>query len=76
MEQRIQQERRVAGLGGHTGDARDVDVGALGAIDEVEVEVDGFVVPGESGRKQPIDAVEGERGVTFGLGGDAHRGAG
>ena len=47
VEQPVEQEGGVAGLGGHAGDARDVDVGALGAVEEVEVEVDRLAVAGE-----------------------------
>ena len=40
VEQAVEQERGVGGLGGHAGDAADVDVGAAGAVEELEVEVE------------------------------------
>ena len=35
------------------GDAADVDVGAAGAVEELEVEVEGLVVAGQAGRQRP-----------------------
>ena len=62
VEQRVQQERGVARLRGHAGDAGDVDVGALGAVDEVEVEEHRLAVAAEAGGQLAGDLVEVERG--------------
>ena len=57
VEQAVEQEGGVAGLGGHARDAADVDVGAAAAVDELEVEVEGLVVAGQTGgRAGPASA--------------------
>ena len=65
VEQRIQQERGVAGLGGDTGDAADVDMGAFGAVDEIEIKVDRIFVTAEPGRQTAFDFIEIECGVSL-----------
>ena len=75
VEQRVEQERGVARLGGDAGDARDVDVGALGAVDEVEVEDHRLAVAGEPGRQPALDVGEVERLVALGVDRPADLGA-
>ena len=60
-EEAVQQERRVARLGGDAGDARDVDVGAARAVEEVEVGEDGLAVARQADRQPPLHAVEEQR---------------
>ena len=49
-EQAVEQERGVARLGGDARDARDVDVGAAGAVEELEVGVERLAVAAEPDR--------------------------
>ena len=65
VEQRIKQERGVAGLGGDSGDAADVDMGAFGAVDEIEIQVDRIFVTAEPGRQTAFDFIEIECGVSL-----------
>ena len=65
MEEAVEQEGGVAGLGGHPRDPADVDVGALGAVQEVEVQIEGLVVPGQPGGQLPVHLVE-EQGLIPG----------
>src|SRR5262249_15619368 len=60
-EDRMQQEQREAGLGGHPGDAADRDVRAAGAVEELQVEVDRLPVPAEPHRHLAIHLVEIQR---------------
>ena len=65
VEQRIQQERRVAGFGGNAGDSADVDMRALGSVDEVEIKIDRILIAAQSGGQTAFDLVEVERCVSF-----------
>ena len=58
MEQRVQQEQRVGGLGGHAGYPADVQVGPARAVQEVEVEEDRLAVAGQAGRNATLHLVE------------------
>ena len=71
-EEAVEQERRVARLGGDAGDARDADVGAARAVEEVEVREDGLAVAREADRQPPLHAVEEERLVAARALGPAH----
>ena len=52
--------------------ATDIDVGALGAVDEIEVEIDRFVVAAQARGKASFDVGEVKRFVTLLGGGLAH----
>jgi hypothetical protein len=54
----MQQERGVRGLGGDPGDARDVDVGAARAVEEVEVREDRLAVAREADGQAALHLVE------------------
>ena len=76
VEEAVEQEGGVAGLGGHAGDATDVDVGPLGPVQEVQVQVEGLLVPGQAGGEPAVHLVE-EEGLVPGLAlGPVHRRAG
>ena len=75
-EQRVEQERGVARLRGHATDAADVDVGALGAVDEVDIEVHRLAVAAEPGGQAPGDLVVVQRGRPLVADGAADLGAG
>ena len=67
VEQRVEQEGGIAGLRGDAEIPADVDVGTLGAVDEVEVARTRFVVSRQTRRQPPLDVGEVESGVTFGI---------
>ena len=73
VEQRVQQERGVAGLGGDAGDPADVDVSPLRAVEEVDVEIDPLAVAGEPGREPSLDPGDIERFVALGADRPTHR---
>ena len=75
-EQRVQQEQCVAGLGGDAGDAADRDVGAAGAVQEVDVEVDGFAVAAAPGGELAVHVVEVQGVGALVAGGAVGGGAG
>ena len=72
VEEAVQQEGGVGGLGGHARDAADVDVRAPRAVEELEVEVEGLVVTRQAGRQALAHLVEEQRLVALGAGGLAH----
>ena len=72
VEQAVEQERGVGGLGGHARHAADVDVGAAGAVEELEVEVEGLVVAGQPGGQQLAHLREQQGVVALGAGRLAH----
>ena len=76
VEQRVEQEGGVGGLGGHAGDARDVDVGAPGAVEELHVEEERLAVARQPGRDLLGHVVEVEGAAALVAGGLAHVGAG
>ena len=61
MEQRIEDERGVDGLGGHAGHAADRGVRAAGAVEELEVGVDGLARSREADGDAALHAIEVER---------------
>ena len=65
MEQGVQQEQGVGRLRGHAADAGDVDVGAAGAVEEVDVEIDRLAVARQAGRQPPGHPIEVERLVAI-----------
>ena len=65
VEEAVEQEGGVTGLGGHARYAADVDVGTLGPVQEVEVQVEGLVVPGQPGGQLPVHLIE-EQGLVPG----------
>ena len=64
----VQQEQRVAGLGGDAGDAADRDVRAAGAVEEVEVDVDGGAVAAGADGQLAVHLVEVQRVLAVGAG--------
>ena len=72
----VQQEQCVAGLGGDAGDAADRDVRAAGAVEEVEVDVDGGAVAAGADRQLAVHLVEVQRVLAVGAGRAAGRSPG
>ena len=65
VEEGVEQEGGVAGLGGHAADAADVDVGALGAVEEVEVDVDRLAVAAAPGHQLALHVVVVQRRIPL-----------
>ena len=72
VEQAVEQEGGVGGLGGHARDAADVHVGAAGAVEELEVQVEGLVVTRQAGGQQLAHLREQQGLVALGPRGLAH----
>ena len=64
VEERVEEKGRVRRLRRNAGDARDVDVRAAGAVDEVEVGDEHGAVPAEPDRELALHAVEEQRLVA------------
>jgi hypothetical protein len=64
IEDRVEEEGGERRLGGHAGDAGDRHVGAPGAVEEVEVDVQRPAVTAHPQRDPPLHHVEVERLVT------------
>jgi hypothetical protein len=76
VEDGVEQEGGIGGLGGHTGDARDVDVGATAAVEELQVEHQRLTRTRQPDGEPFGHPVEEERLIAFGALGLAHRVAG
>ncbi len=69
VEERVEEERGVGGLGRHARDAADVDVRAAGAVEELEVEVQRLVTMIDADGELGLHLVEVESFVAlFALG--------
>ena len=64
MEQGVQEEQGVGGLGGHSGDPADVHMGSPGPVEEVQVQEHGLAVPGQPRGHPPLHLVEVQRLVA------------
>ena len=76
VEEGVEQERGVGGLGRHARDAADVDVRAAGAVEELEVEVQRLVTMIDADGELGLHLIEVERLVALRSLGAVHRGAG
>ena len=75
VEHRVEEERRVRGLRRHARDARDVDMRAAGAVDELKVGEERTVVAPEPDDETLLHLVEVQGAVTGISDGDLDLGA-
>lgn len=60
LEKAVEQKEGVAGFGGHARDAGNVDVGAFGPVEEVQVEVGGLTIGQQSGHQTAWHFIEAQ----------------
>ena len=66
VEHGVQEEEGERRLGGHAADAADADVCALGAVEELEVDIEGLLVTHDADGHALLHDVEAERLVQVG----------